>query len=84
MNQIKQAKPKVKKSESDLKSKEVKIISNVTNNYIYLNKAGAKNFDYTGEKDLTQTTVALFDGVDPSTVKIPKENTQMKPSILSI
>ena len=65
---IKQAKTKVKEFDGDSKVQKVEIISNVTNNYIYLNKAS-------GEKDLSNTaaTVTLFDGVNPPSVEVTKE-----------
>ena len=68
MMPIKQAKTKVKKFDGDSKVQKVEIISNVTNNYIYLNKAS-------GEKDLSNTaaTVTLFDGVNPPSVEVTKE-----------
>ena len=68
MMPIKQAKTKVKEFDGDSKVQKVEIISNVTNNYIYLNKAS-------GEKDLSNTaaTVTLFDGVNPPSVEVTKE-----------
>jgi len=68
MMPIKQTSTKVKKIDDDSKVQKVEIISNLTNNYIYLNKAS-------GEKDLSNTaaTATLFDGVNPPSVEVTKE-----------